>query len=74
MVLPIAHTVGTLLNACDDWRFKLIKQWPAIIGSLHEHVRLERVEKDVLILGVYDVHWMHELYALSNTIDRKSVV
>jgi hypothetical protein len=55
----------------DDWRLKLMKYWGSCIGPLHSYVCLESIVHDTLVVGVYDVHWMHELYMLSPTIVRE---
>jgi hypothetical protein len=52
----------------SDWRFNLLKNWREILGPLHEHMRIERIENDFLIIGVYDAHWMQELYLLSKNL------
>jgi len=68
MTMVIKEALEQVLGSYDDWRFKLLKSWSVCIGPLHAHVRLERIYNDVLVLGVYDIHWMQELYMLSRTI------
>ncbi len=55
----------------EAWRINLIKNWPTIIGSLHEKVSLQKIYPTSLVLGVYDSSWMQELYLLSKLILKK---
>jgi hypothetical protein len=70
MAQPLKFAVEKFFDNYTDWRFTLLKNWQTVIGPLHIHMRLERIENDTLIIGVYDVHWMHELYMLTRTIIR----
>lgn len=51
-----------------SWQLHLVKNWPDIIGNLSNHVRLEKIYGTTLILGVYDSHWMQELYLFSQIL------
>jgi hypothetical protein len=55
----------------EAWRLNLIKNWPTIIGSLHEKVSLQKINTTSLVLGVYDSSWIQELYLLSKLILKK---
>ncbi len=69
MTVAIKKLLDSLLTCSQsDWRLTLLQKWEQLAGPLHKRVRFEKVEDDVLILGVYDVHWMQELYLLSRTI------
>jgi hypothetical protein len=68
MALPIKEVLDRILSSSDGWQSKLVKNWKACVGPLHEQIRLERIYKDTVVLGVYNVHWMQELYLLSRTI------
>lgn len=71
--------MATALNALltqvfahsTDWRFKLLKNWPQIVGHLHTKMRIEKMSEDTIFLGVYDSSWMAELYALSRLLLKK---
>lgn len=52
----------------SSWKITLLEQWPQVIGDLHAHVTLEKIEDEVLILGVPDSSWLQELYLLSPMI------
>jgi len=64
----ISNLVHNLFLRYDDWRFTLIKSWSSIFGPLSQHTRLDRVDGSVLIIGVYDPHWMQELHLLAPTL------
>jgi hypothetical protein len=68
MAISLKDAVGRIFDNIQDWRLVLLKDWAAIVGPLHTQMRLERVNGDTLIIGVYDVYWMQELYLLSRTI------
>ncbi|MBP6869988.1 DUF721 domain-containing protein [Candidatus Babeliales bacterium] len=53
------------------WKLTLIKNWPLIIGSLHEKVSLQKINNTTVVLGVYDSSWIQELYLLSKLILKK---
>lgn len=66
IVERVNKSVEIILSS--DWRFNLLKNWREIFGPLHEYVRIEKIEKDFLVIGVYDAHWMQELYFLSKDL------
>lgn len=49
----------------NSWHLQLLSNWKQIIGPLHAHVQVEKIEEDTLILGVFDSCWLQELYLLS---------
>lgn len=53
------------------WKLNLIKNWPTIIGSLHDKVSLQKITPKSIVLGVYDSSWIQELYLLSKLILKK---
>ncbi len=55
----------------EAWKLNLIKNWPTIIGSLHDKVSLQKVNGTSVVLGVYDSSWIQELYLLSKLILKK---
>lgn len=67
----LKETIDAVLASRNDWRFVLLKNWPAIVGNLHGSVRIERMFDDTLVLGVYEVHWMQELHLLSRVMIRR---
>ncbi|OGB97592.1 hypothetical protein A3F06_03610 [candidate division TM6 bacterium RIFCSPHIGHO2_12_FULL_36_22] len=68
MVTNLNILVQTALSQQGDWQLFLIKNWKNIIGNLSQHVRLEKIYDSTIILGVYDTHWMQELYMFSNIL------
>jgi hypothetical protein len=51
-----------------DWKIKLLKEWPTIMGSLARYVSIVKIYDDTIFLGVYDSCWLQELYMLSSEI------
>lgn len=70
MATLVKSILEQVLALQDDWRFTLLSNWPKVIGPLHEQMRVERITGDVVIMGVYDAHWMQELFLLSRTLMR----
>lgn len=68
----MSQSIKTILDAYfsaqENWKIGLLKNWGTIIGKLNKQVCLEKVYDDTVILGVYDGHWMQELYLLSNVL------
>jgi hypothetical protein len=60
-----------LFKQYGDWKIYLMANWPHIIGNLKNHVTLEKVVNDTVILGVNDSTWMQELYMLSPVLINK---
>ena len=65
MAQKIKDLLEKYLTKEDSWHIELLRNWNTIIGHLHTRVQLEKIEKDTLVLGVYDSCWMQELYLLS---------
>lgn len=53
------------------WQRQLLNDWDKIVGNLKTRICLEKIHKTVLIIGVYEPHWMQELYLLSNVLINK---
>jgi len=49
----------------ESWQTKLFRNWSLIVGSLHTKICLERINDNLLIVGVHDIHWMQELHCLA---------
>ncbi len=47
------------------WHIKLISEWPKVVGALHEQMRVEKIQGDLLTIGVFNASWLQELYLLS---------
>ena len=61
----IGEFVNKFVSTPSNWRTTLLKDWPLIIGNLKHKVRIEKITKNLLILGVTDSAWLQELYLLS---------
>ena len=75
MAQSVKSLVQNIFADQDNWKIKLLKNWPDILGHLNTKVHLEKIEDDCLVLGVSDSCWMQELYMLSplllSTINKK---
>lgn len=68
MAVLIKEIVPTLFKHKQEWHTLLLSNWDEIVGSLKTRVRLEKIHDDALIIGVYETHWMQELYLLSHLL------
>lgn len=68
MTLPVKNILDSILQTEADWRLQLFAAWPIIIGSLKTHIRLDKIQEDMVIVGVYESHWMQELFLLSRVL------
>lgn len=75
MVKNIKELLETIIVDQSNWKVQLLQHWPTILGNLNTKVRLEKIENDMLVLGVSDSCWLQELYMLSpllvQTINKK---
>lgn len=65
MAQSVKSVVQHIFSNQDNWKIRLLKNWPEILGHLNTKVHLEKIEDDCLVLGVSDSCWMQELYLLS---------
>jgi len=69
MAEHVKHYLTSYLSQnADTWAVSLLRDWEIILGKLAIRMRLEKIQGQTLIIGVYDVHWMHELFLLSRCI------
>lgn len=68
MAIAVKDIIPKLLNQKLDWEQRLMQQWPTIVGSLQTRIRLEKIYDATVVIGVYESHWMQELYLLSSVI------
>lgn len=68
MILPLKEAIDKVLEPENDWKLNLLKNWNVIVGSLKTRTRLEKINDDMLLIGVYEGHWMQELFLLSRVI------
>ncbi len=68
MSRAIKDLLTSLVQPSDKWQVQLIQQWHTIFGDISKHITCEKVEHDVITIGVYDSCWMQELYALTPTL------
>ena len=65
MTRPIKDFIHLFVQNQNDWKIKLAQEWQSTLGTLSAQVTLEKIDKDIAVLGVYDSCWMQELYLLS---------
>lgn len=69
MAVALTTLVAHFLKSDDaDWRLRLMREWATIVGGLHTKMRLEKIVHDTVVIGVYELHWMQELYMISAMI------
>lgn len=64
----IKQFLKNYLSQNTHWKALLLQNWPSIIGDLGNRVTLEKIQDDLLVLGVTDSSWLQELYVLSPVI------
>jgi hypothetical protein len=65
VVKPVKDIISTYFKKHADWQWRLLELWPEVVGQMREHVFLEKVYKETVVIGVYHSSWMHELHMLS---------
>lgn len=68
MSRPIKDLLSTFMQPSDNWQVHLMQNWQTIFGDISRHITCEKIEKDVITLGVYDSCWMQELHSLTPTL------
>lgn len=68
MAYHVKDIIAGLLHQQNDWQVYLLQNWHTIVGNLHTRIRLEKIEHQLLIVGVYDSHWMHEMHMLAQPL------
>lgn len=68
MTLAVKNVLDSMLQTDQNWRLQLFAAWPAIVGSLKTRMRLDKIQEDTVIIGVYESHWMQELFLLSRVL------
>lgn len=67
MAIQLKDLITTITQQSQQqWQLFLLHHWNAIVGDLHQYMRLEKINADhSLLIGVYDSTWLQELYYLS---------
>lgn len=68
MAIAVKDIIPKFLNQKLDWQESLMQRWPSIVGSLQTRIRLEKIYDATVVIGVYESHWMQELFLLSSVI------
>lgn len=69
----MAHAVNAIVQIFlkkhrHTWQMYLIQNWQTIMGNLHTRICLEKIQGDTIVVGVYDSHWMQELFLLNSML------
>ncbi len=67
-MMRLAECMSAVLPRAHDWQTRLAREWPNVVGTLSERMRLEQVKGTMLVIGVYDSHWISELFLLTPRI------
>lgn len=59
---------ATTDNQPEFFKRKLLTNWPEISGKLSTRMCIERVQHQMIVLGVYDTIWIQELYCMSDIL------
>lgn len=68
MAVALKDVIPLVLEKQHDWRVALARDWHSIVGTLATRTCLEKIYDDTVMIGVYESHWMQELYLLSSDI------
>lgn len=69
MTFHIKTFLSPLLQKKEqNWKIALLSKWPEIMGNLSNHVSVEKIQNDSIVLGVQNSSWLQELYLMGPTI------
>lgn len=71
MAQPIKNFIDTLIPDQHQWKIVLFRRWDSIIGRMKNKVIIDKIENDVIYLGVSHPAWAQELHLLSPLIKEK---
>ena len=71
MAKQVSALLRDFLPQQHQWKMKLMHQWDTIIGNLGDKVRIEKIDGDLLVLGVIHPSWAQELMFLSGMLRNK---
>ncbi len=71
MAKQVSALLRDFLPQQHQWKMKLMQQWDTIIGNLGDKVRIEKIDSDILVLGVIHPSWAQELMFLSGMLRNK---
>ena len=71
MAKQVRALLENFLPSQHKWKTELMQQWESIIGTLSDKVRIEKIDGDLLVLGVIHPSWAQELMFLSSMLRGK---
>jgi len=61
----LGKLVAAVLPGDASWRMRLMREWPDMVGDLQQHICLKKIYGQCVVVGVYDVHWLHEMHMMA---------
>lgn len=71
MAEPIHKILAGVFPQEHRWKVELLENWDSLIGNMKDKVRIEKIDRDVLTLGVVHPAWAQELYFFSGFLRDK---
>ena len=68
---PINNFLKSIIPAEHRWKMILLKNWNYIIGEFKDKVIIEKIQGDLLILGVSHPVFAQELFSVSDDLIKK---
>lgn len=71
MAEQITKFLNNFISPEYKWKAKLFENWQTIIGNLKDKAKIERIENNMLLIGVEHPAWAQELLFLSDFIKKR---
>lgn len=71
MTKTLPSILSDLIPAEHRWKIDLLKHWDGIIGPLKEKVIIDKIQGEVLVLGVVHPAWAQELLMFMPLLKQK---
>lgn len=71
MTKNLPSLLAGLIPEEHRWKIELLKQWDSIIGPLKEKVIIDKIQDNVLVLGVVHPAWAQELLMFMPLLKQK---
>lgn len=71
MAKVLNQCLKTVVSEKHLWKVKLLEDWEKIAGKFKDNVIIEKIQEDLLILGVCHPAWAQELFLNSDNLKRK---
>ncbi|MCF7799614.1 DUF721 domain-containing protein [Candidatus Babeliales bacterium] len=71
MAEQITKFLNNFISPEYKWKAKIFENWKTIIGNLNDKAKIERIEKNMLLIGVEHPAWAQELLFLSDFMKKR---